>query len=111
MTGKLIDNLHRAIEMPEAGISTRVLFEDEHVKFVALALTAGSEMSDHAAPFNVAIQVISGEARFAFIDGEEHELAAGAWIYVPDGRRHRVRARTTAVLTLTLIKSAKAAQK
>ena len=52
--------------------------------------------------------MIAGEARFKLIDGEELTLSEGAWIYVPDGRRHSVFAITQLLLTLTLFKSAKA---
>lgn len=103
-------DLRQSMDIPASGVATRVLFEDEHVKLVALAVGAGSEPGDHAAPFNVAIQVIVGEARFKLIDGEEFPLAQGAWIYVPNGRRHRVNAITPLLLTLTMIKSAKVAK-
>jgi quercetin dioxygenase-like cupin family protein len=50
------------------------------------------------------LQIIRGEATLTLGD-DTIEAQAGAWIQMPAGLRHAVKARTTVVMLLLLLKS------
>ena len=52
-------------------------------------LQAGGVSSDHAHPHEQANYVLSGHAR-VHVDGEEHDVGPGDFVYAAGGSRHRI---------------------
>jgi hypothetical protein len=57
-----IPDLRQAIQMPEKGIVSRILQNDEQLKIVLYGLAAGYEMSLHAAAVPAILYFVEGEA-------------------------------------------------
>ena len=95
----------RFVEVPAAGTLSRTLYQDEHVKVVVFGFAEGEELSEHTASRPAVIQVVRGEFELT-LDGQAVTAREGGWVHMAAGLRHAVRARTPAVMLLTLLQSA-----
>jgi quercetin dioxygenase-like cupin family protein len=102
--GALVDDLAADDLLPEVGIRTRAVHADEHVKVVAIAIAAGSELGDHAAPAAAIIQVVRGRADIEMDGRRIADAGPGTWVMMPPRMRHAVRAHEPTVLALTIIR-------
>jgi quercetin dioxygenase-like cupin family protein len=86
---------------PEGGSLCRTAYEDEQVKVMVLGFGAGEEHAGVPTPHPAMLQVVRGEAMFLL--GRERTVAAkpGAWVHVPAGLTHSVRALSP--LTLVMV--------
>ena len=62
-TFKYVEDLARQLPIPQNGMSSHVLHQDDHVKVVVFAFSAGQELKQHAAAVSVMIQIVEGEDR------------------------------------------------
>lgn len=92
------------IVVPEEGILSRPLHNDERVRVVLFGFSEGQELSEHTASTPAILHVLQGEARLG-LGGDFHEVKAGAWVYMSPHLPHRVVAKTPLILLLTLIKT------
>ena len=100
-----VANLATLSDIPEDGILSRTLHNDEQVKVVYFGFATGEELSDHTASMPALIQIVTGRARLT-LGGETYQAGAGAWAYMPAQLPHSVYAEEPTVLLLTLLKNA-----
>jgi quercetin dioxygenase-like cupin family protein len=99
-----LEDLNRNAEVPENGILSRTLHNDERIKIIQFSFAAGQELSAHTAPCPATLCFLSGEAQLQL--GEEERLArAGTFVYMAPNLTHGIKARSPVVLLLTLVKS------
>jgi len=99
-------NLETEAPIPENGILSRTLHNDDHVKLVIFGFAAGQELSAHTAPMAASIQFLRGEAQLTL--GEElREVKAGAFVHMPPQLPHGILARTPVVMLLAMYKQAR----
>jgi len=101
----LIPDLRAEVEIPPDGILSRTLFEDHRLKVVLFGFDAGQELSEHTAAVPAVIEVLDGEAEVR-LGAAIHHAGPGAWIHLPAGLRHAVRATTRLRLLLVLLREA-----
>jgi len=99
-----IADLAARAEPPAQGILSRTIHNDEQLKAVVFGFDEGQELTEHTASKPAILQVIRGEATLTLGD-DTLEAQAGAWIHMPAGLRHAVKARTPVVMLLLLLKS------
>jgi quercetin dioxygenase-like cupin family protein len=99
-----IADLAAQAEPPAQGILSRTIHDDEQLKAVVFGFDQGQELTEHTASKPAILQIIRGEAELTLGD-DTIEAKAGAWIHMPAGLRHAVKARTPVVLLLLLLKS------
>jgi quercetin dioxygenase-like cupin family protein len=98
-----IPDLREGIQIPQKGIASRVLQDDERLKIVLFGLAAGHEMSLHAASVPALLVFIDGEAILTL--GEESlPVKAGAFTHMPANLKHAIVARTPVVMLLAMVK-------
>jgi len=97
-----------AQEIPADGILSRTLYNDDQVKVVLFAFSAGQELSEHTASMPAVLQVIKGQAQVTLGD-DVHQADAGFWVHMPAQLRHRIQAKTPLILLLLLLKSGRVA--
>lgn len=98
----LID-LAQEVELPDDGILTRTLLNDDDVKAVIFGFAQGEELSEHTASMPAILHFITGEATLTL--GEETvEALPGTWIHLASGLKHTVRTKTPVVMLLLLLK-------
>jgi quercetin dioxygenase-like cupin family protein len=100
---KLLPNLDAEVSIPENGILSRTLFNDERLKVVIFGFAAGQELSAHTAPMAASLQFLRGEARLTLGD-EVHEVGAGAFVHMPAKLTHGIVAKTPVIMLLQMFK-------
>lgn len=93
------------VEVPASGTLSRTLHHDDAVKVVVFGFAGGEELSEHTSSRPALIQVVRGELELT-LAGQAVTAREGAWIHMTPGLRHAVRARTPAVMLLTLLSPA-----
>ncbi len=92
--------------IPENGILSRTLHNDDHVKVVIFGFAPGQELSAHTAPMAAALYFVSGEARLTL--GEDvREAAAGTYVHMTPQLQHGILAKTAVVMLLTMYKQSR----
>ena len=98
-----VADLRAEVAVPQGGILSRTIHEDERCTLVVFAFDAGQELTEHTSAHAALIEILEGEAQVT-LDGEAREVGPGAWISMPAGMRHAIRATTPLVLALTLLR-------
>ena len=99
-----IADLIQEAKPPPDGILSRTLYEDEHLKAVLFGFGAGQELSEHTSTMPAILQLFSGEAQLTLGD-DTLDAGPGAFVHMPAGLRHAIRAKTPTVLLLLLLRS------
>jgi quercetin dioxygenase-like cupin family protein len=98
-----ISSLEAEAPIPENGILSRTLHNDDHVKVVLFGFAAGQELSAHTAPMAASLQFVSGEARLTL--GEDtREAQPGTFVHMRPQLPHGILAKTPVVMLLTMHK-------
>jgi quercetin dioxygenase-like cupin family protein len=102
----LYPNLEAEVQIPENGILSRTLHNDDHLKVVIFGFAAGQELSAHTAPMAASLYFLRGEAQIT-LGEEKHDIKAGAFVHMPPQLPHGIVARTPLVMLLSMQKEAK----
>jgi quercetin dioxygenase-like cupin family protein len=98
-----IHDLRAPVELPDDGILSRAIYDDEVVRVVHFSFAAGQRLSDHTASLPVLLEIVDGEATITLGD-EVVDGRAGTWVHLPADLPHSVVARTPVTMLLTLLK-------
>jgi quercetin dioxygenase-like cupin family protein len=98
-----VADLRAEVAVPAGGILSRTIHEDDRMTLVVFAFDAGQELSEHTSTRPAIIEILDGSASVV-LDGETREAGPGAWISMPPGMRHAIRATTPLVMVLTLLR-------
>lgn len=101
-----LQNLDAPQPLPENGILSRTLQNDDRSKIIHFTFAPGSELSAHTAPFPATLYFIRGEASLTLGD-ESVPAAAGSFAYMPPNLEHAIKARTETVMLLSMWKNPK----
>lgn len=97
--------LRDEVKIPEKGILSRTLQDDERTKVIVFGFAAGEELSAHTAPMPAIVHFLEGEAEVRLGD-DTHAAKAGAVAYMPPQLTHGIRAKTPLAMLLILVKKA-----
>jgi quercetin dioxygenase-like cupin family protein len=89
--------------VPENGILSRTLFNDDHLKVLVFAFAPGQELSAHTAPMAASLYFVSGEAKLTLGD-ETRDVKPGAFAHMPPQLTHGIVAHTPLVMLLLMYK-------
>jgi quercetin dioxygenase-like cupin family protein len=98
-----LDNIETEVPIPENGILSRTLFNDDAVKVVAFGFSAGQELSAHTAPMAAMLYFTSGEAELT-LGTYKKSVRPGAMVHMPPQTPHGILARTPVVMLLLMFK-------
>ena len=104
MTYTFIPDLAREVQIPENGILSRTLHNDDRLKVVIFGFAPGQELSAHTAPMPAVIQILEGEASLTLGD-DQRDARAGTLVHMPPDLRHGIVAKTPVVMILYLLKN------
>ena len=102
----LYPSLEAEAQIPENGILSRTLHNDDHVKVLIFGFAPGQELSAHTAPMAASLYFVSGEARLT-LGADTTEAKAGAFVYMRPQLQHGILARTPVVMLLSMYKQAR----
>jgi quercetin dioxygenase-like cupin family protein len=98
-----LENIETEVPIPENGILSRTLFNDEALKVVAFGFSSGQELSAHTAPMAAVLYFVRGEAELT-LGAEKQHVRAGALVHMPPQTLHGIMAKTPVVLLLLMLK-------
>jgi quercetin dioxygenase-like cupin family protein len=94
--------------VPENGILSRTLQNDDHTKVILFSFAPGQELSAHTAPFPATLFFVKGSATLKL--GEDLKPAKeGTFAYMEPFLEHGIKAETEVVMLLTMVKGARQA--
>jgi quercetin dioxygenase-like cupin family protein len=91
-------------KVPENGILSQTLQNDDRTKVVLFGFAPGQELSAHAAPYPAILTFLKGEAALR-LGSDEREAREGTFAYMPAFLEHGIKAKTEVVMLLTMIKN------
>lgn len=103
VAGKAV-SLESLVDYGEGSIVSKVILEMPTGNVTLFSFDKGQSLSEHTAPFDAAVQVISGRAEI-IIDGKSNELSAGEIIVMPANVPHAVNAPEKFKMLLTMIRN------
>ena len=98
--------LIKEIDIPERGILSRTLYDDNDVKVVLFGFSAGHELSAHTAPMPAALYFLLGEAELT-LGSDSRAVRQGAFAHMPPYLNHAIVAKTPLVMLLIMMKGLK----
>lgn len=98
-------DLDAEVQIPENGILSRTLHNDDHIKVVIFGFAPGQELSAHTAPMAASIYFVRGEARLT-LGSDSHDVKAGCFVHMPPLLQHGILAKTPTVMLLSMHKRA-----
>ncbi len=99
-----VKDFREHVELPENGILSRTIQNDDRSKIIQFCFAPGQELSAHTAPFPATLYFAKGEAALKLGD-DEMEAAEGTFAYMTPNLEHGIRAKTEVVLLLTMLKN------
>jgi quercetin dioxygenase-like cupin family protein len=99
-----VKDLREQAKVPENGILSQTLQNDERTKIVLFGFAPGQELSAHTAPFPATLTFLKGEALLK-LGSEEHQAMAGTFVHMPANLEHGIKAQNDVVMLLTMIKN------
>ena len=98
-----IEDLATHAPVPENGILSRTIQNDERTKVIVFGFAPGQELSAHTAPFPAMIYIVEGEAELR-LGADTRTARAGAFAYMTSHLEHGIHAKTKVVMLLTMVK-------
>jgi quercetin dioxygenase-like cupin family protein len=99
----LLNDVCREIEVPADGTLSRTIHQDDRLKAVLFAFSAGQELSEHTASTPAIMHFLSGEAVVG-LGPDLVQAAGGTWIHMPAMLPHSIRAKSPVTMLLLLLK-------
>ena len=99
-------NILNEIEIPQKGILSHTLHNDDQAKIILFGFAAGEELTAHTAPMPATIQILSGEVTLT-LGSDRCEAGPGFLTHMEPSLTHGVAAKTPALILLTLLKAAR----
>ena len=101
-----LQSLQAEVPVPENGILSRTVYNDDALKVVAFGFSVGQELSAHTAPMAAVLYFVSGEAELT-LGTDKQTAQAGTLVHMPPKLPHGVLAKTPVVMMLLMLKQVK----
>ncbi len=99
-----VADLLSEVTIPENGILSRTLHNDERVKVLVFGFAPGQELSAHTAPMPALLYFAQGEATLT-LGGDTRPARPGTLVQMAPMVEHGIRAETPVVMLLVLVKN------
>ena len=98
------DDLKQHTAVPEGGILSRTLQNDDRSKVIHFTFAPGTELSAHTAPFPATLYFVEGTADVR-LGSDQKKASAGAFVYMTPNLEHGIKAESEVVMLLTMLKN------
>ncbi|MCP4425035.1 MAG: cupin domain-containing protein [Chloroflexi bacterium] len=99
----LKDVTEQIADIPPDSIISRTIFSDEQTKAILFGFAAGQELSEHTASMPAILHFVQGEAELTLGD-DVMTAQSGTWVHMPAHLPHSVKAKTSVIMALLLLK-------
>jgi quercetin dioxygenase-like cupin family protein len=100
-----VPDLRNQAKVPENGILSQTLQNDDRTKVILFGFAPGQELSAHTAPFPAMLTFLKGDALLK-LGADEQQATVGTFVHMPAFLEHGIKARSEVVMLLTMIKNA-----
>jgi quercetin dioxygenase-like cupin family protein len=95
--------LENLVEYQNGSVVSKALIKKKAGTVTLFAFDKGEELSEHTAPYDAYVHIISGKAEI-IISGETYMLKTGEFIILPANKPHALKASESFKMLLVLIK-------
>ena len=99
-----VEDLKAHAPLPENGILSRTIQNDDRSKVIQFCFAPGQELSAHTAPMPALLQFVKGEGTLK-LGGDVMEVKEGSFAYMTPLLEHGIQARTEVVMLLVMLKN------
>jgi len=99
-----VEDLSKFQPIPEDGILTRQIHDDQTMRVILFTFSAGQRLSEHTASTTALLHFLAGEATLK-LGTETHGATAGTWIRMDPGLAHSITTKSPVIMLLTLLKN------
>jgi len=99
-----VDDLHEHTPLPENGILSRTLHNDDRSKVIQFCFAPGQELSAHTAPMPALVYFVKGEGTLKLGD-DVKEVKEGSFAYMTPLLEHGIKAKGEVVMLLVMMKN------
>lgn len=96
--------LDRLVAVAPGAVVSRTIAKNSAGTLTAFAFDEGQGLSEHSAPFDAFVQVLSGRLLLT-IGGEDVDAGAGTIVRMPAGIPHALHAPAPATMLLTMLRA------
>jgi quercetin dioxygenase-like cupin family protein len=107
MEYKFFPDLKAEVTIPENGILSRTLYNDDRLKAIVFGFAQGQELTAHTAPMPAVIHILEGDARLT-LGADTVDAKTGTFVHMPPQLEHGVYANTPLIMLLLMLKQPKA---
>ena len=100
-----VADLRLQAKVPENGILTQTLPNDDRTKVILFGFAPGQELSAHTAPYPATLTFLKGNAQLK-LGADEQRATEGTFVYMTPNLEHGVKAEDEVVMLLSMIKNA-----
>ena len=93
-------------QVPENGILSRTLYQDDHVKVIVFGFAPGQELSAHTAPMAASLYFVTGEADLT-LGNEKRDARPGTFVHMAPQLTHGIVAKSPVIMMLQMYKQAR----
>ncbi len=104
MDYRFIPDISAEVTIPQDGILSRVIHNDDNVRVVIFGFAPGQELTEHTSKMPALLHVLSGDVKLR-LGTDDMEAHTGTWVRMAPNLPHGLLARTPATVLLTLIKA------
>jgi quercetin dioxygenase-like cupin family protein len=99
----IFHDINDASKAPPEGTLSRTLHQDQQLKAVLFNFAADQELSEHTASTPAVMHFLGGEAEVT-LGADRISAKAGTWVHMPAQLPHSIRAKTSVIMLLLLLK-------
>ena len=96
-------DLVRQIKVPEKGILSQTVYNDDQVKLVLFGFAPGNELSAHTAPMPAMLYFLAGRGTLS-LGADTMQVQTGSVAYMPPQLPHAIVAEEPLVMLLAMVK-------
>ncbi len=104
MPASRVVDLAKLVTYGDGAIVSRTLLESKAGTVTLFAFDGGQSLSEHTAPFDALVHILSGEGEFV-VGGKAHCAGAGQALIMPAHVPHAVKAARRFKMLLTMLKT------
>ncbi len=99
-----LENMNDLVDYQDGSIVSRTLIKKETGTVTLFAFSKGQALSEHTAPFDAMVHILSGKAEIT-ISGELNNVESGQMIILPANKPHALKAIENFKMLLVMIRS------
>jgi len=78
------------------------LMKTQDMEVIRMVIPKEKDITEHSVDGQISVQCLEGKAEFG-VEGEQHVLTSGDWLYLSRNQPHSIRAIRDSILLVTIL--------